>query len=139
MRRWLIGSATNHRDFQRIDFHNYVNKEISFVGSKDIMVYARGKHTQLNNDGWVHPGIWTRQHDQCSNDDSISNRFRMKLQTNNFKAIGLLEVQNLHITDHLSVFWLETTRRPRKERKRRKILLYQELSRGGKITTTFLT
>ena len=27
----------------------------------------------------VHPGIWTRQHDQCSNDDSISNRLRMKL------------------------------------------------------------
>ena len=63
----------------------------------------------------------------------------MKLQTNNFKAIGLLEVQNLHITDHLSVFRLETTRRPRNECKRREILLDQEFSRGSKITTTFLT
>ena len=52
--------SKNHRDFQRIDFHNYVNKEISFVGSNDIMMYARGEHTQLNNDRRVHPGIWTR-------------------------------------------------------------------------------
>ena len=26
----------------------------------EIMMYARGKHTQLNNDRRVHPGIWTR-------------------------------------------------------------------------------
>ena len=30
------------------DFHTYVNKEITFVRSNDIMRYARGKHTQLN-------------------------------------------------------------------------------------------
>ena len=88
MRRWLIGSATNHRDFQRIDFHNYVNKEISFVRSNDILMYARGKHTQLNNDRRVHPGIWTRQHDQCLNDDSIISRLRMKLQTNTSRQQG---------------------------------------------------
>ena len=63
----------------------------------------------------------------------------MKLSTINFKAIRLLEVLNLHITDHLSIFRLETTRRPRNERKWQEILLYQEFSRGGKITMTFLT
>ena len=41
-------SATIHWDFQKMDFHNYVNKEIRFVGSNDIMRYARGKHRQLN-------------------------------------------------------------------------------------------
>jgi len=35
-------SATIHRDFQKMDFHNYVNKEIAFVSSNDIMRYARG-------------------------------------------------------------------------------------------------
>ena len=50
-----MDSATIHRDFQRMDFHNYVNKEITFVGSNDIMRYFLGKHTQLNI-GWkVHP------------------------------------------------------------------------------------
>ena len=42
------GLRTIHRDFQKMDFHNYVNKEITFVGSKEKMVYARGEHTQLN-------------------------------------------------------------------------------------------
>ena len=42
------GLRTIHRDFQKMDFHNYVNKEITFVRSNDIMMYARGKHTQLN-------------------------------------------------------------------------------------------
>ena len=37
-----------HQDFQKMDFYNYVNKEITFVRSNDIMAYARGKHTQLN-------------------------------------------------------------------------------------------
>ena len=37
-----------HRGFQKMDFHTYVNKEITFVRSNDIMRYARGKHTQLN-------------------------------------------------------------------------------------------
>ena len=69
-----------HRDFQKMDFHNYVNKEISFVRSIDIMMYARGKtYTTKKIGRRVHPGIWTRQHDQCSNDDSISNRLRLKL------------------------------------------------------------
>ena len=40
-------SATIHRDFQKMDLHNYVNKEIKFNRSNDIMMYARGKHTQL--------------------------------------------------------------------------------------------
>ena len=51
VRRWLIDSATIHWDFQKMDFHNYVNKEITFVRSNDIRKYARGKHTQLNM-GW---------------------------------------------------------------------------------------
>ena len=29
-------------------FHKNVNKEIAFVRSNGIMMYARGKHTQLN-------------------------------------------------------------------------------------------
>ena len=33
---------------KKMDFHNYVNKEITFVRSNDIRMYARGKHTQLN-------------------------------------------------------------------------------------------
>ena len=39
----------------KMDFHNYVNKEITFVISNDIRRYARGKHTQLNIDWKVHP------------------------------------------------------------------------------------
>ena len=55
VRRWLIDSATIHWDFQKMDFHNYVNKEITLARSNDLMMYARGKHTQLNI-GWnVHP------------------------------------------------------------------------------------
>ena len=42
VRRWLIDSATTHWDFQKMDFHNYVNKEIAFISSNDIMRYARG-------------------------------------------------------------------------------------------------
>ena len=51
--------------YKKVDFHNYVNKEITFVRSNDIMMYARGKHTQFNNDRRGHPEIWTRYHDQC--------------------------------------------------------------------------
>ena len=43
-----MDSATIRRDLQKMDLHKYVNKEITFVGSNDIMRYARGKHTQLN-------------------------------------------------------------------------------------------
>ena len=52
---WLSDSATIHWDFQKMDFHNYVTKEITLARSNDLMMYARGKHTQLNI-GWnVHP------------------------------------------------------------------------------------
>ena len=43
-----MNSATIHRDFQKMGFHNYVNKEITLVSANDIMMYAQGKHTQLN-------------------------------------------------------------------------------------------
>jgi hypothetical protein len=50
---------------KRMDFHNYANKEITFVKSNDIMLYARGKHTPLII-GWkVRPKDDHRQHDQC--------------------------------------------------------------------------
>ena len=39
------GLRTIHRDFQKMDFHNYVNKEITLVNSNDIMLYALGKDT----------------------------------------------------------------------------------------------
>ena len=50
-----MNSATIHRDFQKMDFHNYVNKEISIVRSNDIMMYVREKHPQLNLGSQVHP------------------------------------------------------------------------------------
>ena len=42
------GLRTIHRDFQKMDFHNNVNKNMTFVRSNGIVMYARGKHTQLN-------------------------------------------------------------------------------------------
>ena len=50
-----MNSATIHRDFQKMGLHNYVIKEIAFVRSNDITRYSRGKHTQLNIGGKVHP------------------------------------------------------------------------------------
>ena len=52
------GLRTIHQDFQKMDFHNYVNKEITFVRSNDIMMYARGKHTQFKH--WLKgaPELW---------------------------------------------------------------------------------
>ena len=41
--------------FPKDGFHNYVNKEITFVRSTDIRKYARGKHTQLSIGLKVHP------------------------------------------------------------------------------------
>ena len=35
---------------KKMGFHSHVNKAIIFVRSNDIMVYARGMHTQLNID-----------------------------------------------------------------------------------------
>ena len=55
MRRWLMDSATIHWDFQKMDLHNYVDKEIAFVRSNDVMKYARVKHTQLNIGRKVRP------------------------------------------------------------------------------------
>ena len=43
-----MDSAIIHRGIQKMDLHKYVDKEITFVRSNDIMKYARGKHTQLN-------------------------------------------------------------------------------------------
>ena len=34
---------------KKLDFHNYVDKEKTFVRSNDIMKYARGKHAQLKH------------------------------------------------------------------------------------------
>ena len=42
-----MDSAIIPRDFQKMGFHNHVNKEITLVRSNDIMMYARGKQTQL--------------------------------------------------------------------------------------------
>ena len=45
---------------KKMDAHNYVNKEITFVRSNDIMMYARGEHPRANT-GWkVHPKYGTR-------------------------------------------------------------------------------
>ena len=45
---WLMNSATILQDFQKLDFHTYVNKEITFVKSNDIMLYARGEHPRAD-------------------------------------------------------------------------------------------
>ena len=60
-----------------MDFHNYVNKEIIFVGSNDIKMYVGGKHTQFINDRRVHSGIWAGLHDQHPNGDLIIYSLRM--------------------------------------------------------------
>ena len=41
-------SATILEISKKMDFHNYVNKEITFVRSNDIMMYARGEHPRAN-------------------------------------------------------------------------------------------
>ena len=48
------GPSVTHRGIQKMDLHNYVDKEITFVRSNDIMKYARGKHTQLSIDWKVY-------------------------------------------------------------------------------------
>ena len=40
--------SDNSLRFSKDGFPHYVNKEITFVGSDDIRMYARGKHTQLS-------------------------------------------------------------------------------------------
>ena len=42
-----MDSATIHRDFQKDGFPQLCDKEVTFVSSNDIMLYARGKHTPL--------------------------------------------------------------------------------------------
>ena len=42
------GISGNSLRLTKDGFHNYVNKEITFVRSNGIMMYARGKNTQLN-------------------------------------------------------------------------------------------
>ena len=58
-RRGWGGGWWTQRQFiknsNKMDFHNYVNNEITLVRSKDIMMYARGEHPRVNI-GWkVHP------------------------------------------------------------------------------------
>ena len=50
-----MDSAITLRGIQKMDLHNQVDKEITFVISNDVMMYARGKHTQLNIGCKVHP------------------------------------------------------------------------------------
>ena len=42
-----MDSATIHREFHKDGFPQVCDKEITFVRSNDIMMYARGKHTPL--------------------------------------------------------------------------------------------
>ena len=43
-----MDSAIIQQISKKMDRHNYVDKEITFVRPNDIMKYAREKHTQLN-------------------------------------------------------------------------------------------
>ena len=56
-----------------MDFHNYVNKEITFGRSNGIMMYARGKHTQFKH--WLKgaPEIWAGLHEQRRNGNLATN------------------------------------------------------------------
>ena len=47
--------SDNESIFPKMDYHQYSNKEITLARSNDIMRYARGKHTQLNIGGKLHP------------------------------------------------------------------------------------
>ena len=43
-----MGSATIHREFQKDGFPQLCEQGGTLVRSNDIIMYARGKHTQLN-------------------------------------------------------------------------------------------
>ena len=49
-----MNSATIHRDFQKMDFHYYVNKVKILYIWKYIMKYVRGEHPRVNIDRNVH-------------------------------------------------------------------------------------
>lgn len=51
--------------YKKVDFHNYVNKEIPCFNSNDIMLYARVKHTPSIISWKVCPKYDLRQQDQC--------------------------------------------------------------------------
>ena len=75
-----MNSTAIHRDSQKMDVHNKVNKEITLVRSNDIRKYARGKTYTLKH--WLNgaPEIWVGLHDQCQNGDSIVNSLRMNFR-----------------------------------------------------------
>ena len=43
------GFSDNHRGIQKMDLHNYVDKEITLVRSNDTMMYARGKTSTIKH------------------------------------------------------------------------------------------
>jgi len=48
MSRWQMDLATIHRDFQTDGFPPLCEHGDNICQIKDIMMYARGKHTRLN-------------------------------------------------------------------------------------------
>ena len=83
-----------------------MNREITFDRSNDIMMYARGKNTQLNIGLKVHPKYGLG----CTTNVRIATSVTNALNWNYCpEAIGLLELHNPSNTVHLLVFWLETT------------------------------
>ena len=80
VRRWLIDSATIHWDFQKMDFHNNVNKKMTFVRSNGYNDVCSRKTYKIKH--WLKgaPEIWVGLHDQCQNGDSIVNSLRMNFR-----------------------------------------------------------
>ena len=121
-----------------MDFHNYVNKGITFVRSNGIMMYARGKHTQLNIGWTVRPkyglGCTTNVRMVIQSAKDLEWTIAHSLQSNRV-------ARSFEFTRHSSIVGIpvENNRGPRNERRWQEVLWYQELLRGGEILTTFLT
>ena len=62
-REWGGGWWTQRQFIEiskKMDFHNYVNKEITLVRSNDTMMYARGKTSTIKHWLKVHLEVWTK-------------------------------------------------------------------------------
>ena len=53
-----MDSAITHRGIRKMDLHNYVGKEITFVISNVMMMYAQGKKYTIKH--WLKgaPKVW---------------------------------------------------------------------------------
>ena len=74
---------------KKMDVHNYVNKEITFVRSNDIMMYAQGKRTHLNI-GW-----------RCTRNTVLGSIINVRTLENMFQPSYLTEIQIWLVSGYL--------------------------------------